>query len=113
MLRGRSIGEPYSGYGPTGRHNREYTRAELDALLHGANFAGEVRAANIDGYVPPDRLGRLLRGAAGLPGARAERRRDHLFAAARKTGPPVLAYPEWLFRAVYPERMRAGGVELV
>jgi SAM-dependent methyltransferase len=113
VLRGQSIGEPYSGYGPTGRHNREYTRAELDALLHGANFAGEVRAANIDGYVPPDRLGRVLRAAAGLPGPRAERRRDHLFAVARKTGPPVLAYPDWLFRAVYPERMRAGGVELV
>jgi SAM-dependent methyltransferase len=113
VLRGRSIGEPYSGYGPTGRHNREYTSAELEALLHGANFAGEVRAANIDGYVPPDGLGRLLRAAAGMPGARAERRRDHLFAAVRKTGPPVLAYPDWLFRAVYPERMRAGGVKLV
>jgi SAM-dependent methyltransferase len=112
MLRGCSVGEPYSGYGPTGRHNREYTRAELVALLRAANFSAEVRAHNIDGYAPPDRLGRLLRAAAALPGEHAERRRDHLFAVARKVGPPLLTYPSWLFRAIHPERMRAGGVEL-
>jgi SAM-dependent methyltransferase len=113
VLRGQSIGEPYSGYGPTDRHNREYTRAELAALLRGANFEGEARAHNIDGYAPPDRLGRLLRAAAALPGRRAERRRDHLFALARKAGPPVVAHPDWLFRAIHPDRMRAGGVELI
>jgi len=112
LLRGQSIGESYSGYGPTDRHNREYTRAELAALLRATNFAGEVRAHNIGGYAPPDRLGRLLRAVAALPGEHFERRRDHLFAVARKSGPPVLAHPEWLFRAIHPERMRAGGVEL-
>lgn len=113
QLRGRSTAEPYSGYGPTGRHNREYTRAELAALLRAANFVADVQAHNIDGYAPPDRLGRLLRAAAGLPGEHAERRRDHLFALARKAGPPVLAHPRWLYRAIDPERMRAGGVELI
>jgi hypothetical protein len=112
MLRGRSVGEPYSGYGPTDRHNREYTRAELAALLRAANFDAEVRAYNIDGYGPPDRLGRLLRALTGLPGEHAERRRDHLFAVARKAGPPVLAFPDWLYRAIDRERMRAGGVQL-
>jgi SAM-dependent methyltransferase len=112
QLRGLSTGEPYSGYGPTGRHNREYTRAELAALLRAANFGADVGAHNIDGYAPPDRLGRLLRAAAGLPGEHAERRRDHLFAVAAKVAPPVLAHPSWLFRAIDPERMRAGGVEL-
>jgi SAM-dependent methyltransferase len=113
VLRGRSVGEYYSGYGPTDRHNREYTRAELAALLGAANFDGAVRAHNIDGYAPPDRLGRLLRAAAALPGEHAERRRDHLFALATKSGPPLLAHPGWLFRAIHPERMRAGGVELI
>ena len=112
LLRGQSIGESYSGYGPTDRHNREYTRAELAALLRATNFAGEVRAHNIGGYAPSDRLGRLLRAVAALPGEHFERRRDHLFAVARKSGPPLLAHPEWLFRAIHPERMRAGGVEL-
>lgn len=112
QLRGRSTGEPYSGYGPTDRHNREYTRAEVAALLRASNFAGQVRAFNIDGYQPPDRLGRALRAAAALPGAHAERRRDHLFAAARKAGPPVLAHPQWLYRAIDPARMAAGGVSL-
>jgi len=112
QLRGRSTGEPYSGYGPTDRHNREYTRAEVEALLRAANFACDVRAFNIDGYRPDDRLGRALRAAAALPGEHAERRRDHLFALGRKAGPPVLAHPSWLYRAIDPERMRAGGVEL-
>jgi SAM-dependent methyltransferase len=112
QLRGRSTGEPYSGYGPTDRHNREYTRAELAALLRAANFRGEVRAFNIDGYRPPDALGRMLRAAAALPGEHAERRRDHLFGVARKAGPPTLAHPAWLYRAIDPERRRAGGVEL-
>jgi SAM-dependent methyltransferase len=112
QLRGRSTGEPYSGYGPTDRHNREYTRAEVAALLRSANFDATVQAHNVDGYTPADPLGRILRAAAALPGSHAERRRDHLFATARKAGPPVLAYPAWLYRAIDPARMAAGGVEL-
>ena len=113
QLRGQSTGEPYSGYGPTDRHNREYTRAEVAALLAAGNFAAEVRAYNIDGYEPPDRLGRVLRALAGLPVEHAERRRDHLFAIARRVGPPVVAHPPWLYRAIDPPRMAAGGVELI
>lgn len=30
FIEGRNIYDPYSGYGPHGRHNREYTRHELE-----------------------------------------------------------------------------------
>ena len=112
-LRGRSFGEHYSGYGPCDRHNREYTRTEVDAVLRAANFVPRVDARNIAGYEPRDRLARALRTAAAAPIERLARHRDHLFAVARKSGPPVLAHPAWLYRAIYPERMREGGVVLV
>jgi SAM-dependent methyltransferase len=113
VLRGQSFGECYSGYGPSDRHNREYTRAEVEAVLLAANFAPRVEAHNIAGYEPRDRFARVLRTAASAPLERLSRHRDHLFALARKTGPPVLAHPGWLYQAVYTERMREGGVALV
>lgn len=113
VLRGRSYGEHYSGYGPSDRHNREYTRAEVDAVLRAANFEPAVQALNVAGYEPRDRLARGLRALAAARAGRLARHRDHLFALARKTGPPLLAHPEWLYRSVHPERMRAGGVALV
>jgi SAM-dependent methyltransferase len=112
VLRGRSFGEHYSGYGPTDRHNREYTAREVEAVLRAANFDARVEAHNIAGYEPRDRLARALRLLARAPAERLARHRDHLFAVARKAGTPVLAHPDWLYHAIYPERMRAGGVLL-
>ncbi len=40
LLEGRNIYDPYSGYGPYGRHNREYTRDELHRLLAYCGFDG-------------------------------------------------------------------------
>lgn len=107
VLRGRSPGARYSCYGASGRHNREFTPAEVQALLELANFTPVVTARNIAGYAPGDRL------AAGLRAVARPARRDHIFAIAVKAGPPRLAFPDWLYADVYPERMRAGGVALV
>ena len=41
LLAGHNIFDPYSGYGPNGRHNREYTVEEVEALLTHAGFAVE------------------------------------------------------------------------
>ncbi len=41
MLKGQSIYDPYSGYGPYGRHNREYTISEVQHLLALNGFAIE------------------------------------------------------------------------
>jgi len=41
LLLGRNIYDPYSAYGPLGRHNREYTLKELITLLNGLGFTVE------------------------------------------------------------------------
>ena len=38
ILAGQNIYDPYSGYGPYGRHNREYTQADLSTLLIANGF---------------------------------------------------------------------------
>jgi SAM-dependent methyltransferase len=38
LISGENICDPYSGYGPYGRHNREYTRRELVTLLQFVGF---------------------------------------------------------------------------
>ncbi len=42
LVAGANIYDPYSGFGPLGRHNREYTRHELVALLRFAGFTVEA-----------------------------------------------------------------------
>ena len=42
LIAGENIYDPYSGYGPYGRHNREYNRDELAKLLAFAGFEIEV-----------------------------------------------------------------------
>src|SRR3989440_9270321 len=42
LIAGENIYDPYSGYGPYGRHNREYNRDELAKLLVFAGFEIEV-----------------------------------------------------------------------
>lgn len=41
MIAGANIYDPYSGYGPYGRHNREYNKHELARLLHFCGFEVE------------------------------------------------------------------------
>jgi SAM-dependent methyltransferase len=38
LLAGQNIYDPYSGYGPYGRHNREYTQQDLFSLLSANGF---------------------------------------------------------------------------
>ena len=48
LFRGRSFYDPYSGYGPYGRHNREFTPAELRLLVEGCGFTiGELEVCDI------------------------------------------------------------------
>jgi SAM-dependent methyltransferase len=42
MLGGLNIYDPYSGYGPYGRHNREYNKHELSLLLDYVGFEFDV-----------------------------------------------------------------------
>jgi SAM-dependent methyltransferase len=58
MVDGRNIYDPYSGFGPYGRHNREYTLHDLYRLLAFVGFQFDV-AFTADGHAPnPERRAR-------------------------------------------------------
>ena len=42
LAAGANLYDPYSGYGPYGRHNREYTRHELVKLLEFVGFQPDI-----------------------------------------------------------------------
>ena len=54
MVNGANIYDPYSGFGPYGRHNREYTRHELRRLLEFVGF--EVESSFTADGQPPIRV---------------------------------------------------------
>jgi SAM-dependent methyltransferase len=87
MVNGANIYDPYSGFGPYGRHNREYNRHELHRLLDFAGFEVE-HSFSADGH-PTDHL-RWPRYdlAAPLVDFRREDLGHYLFVRARATRPP-------------------------
>jgi SAM-dependent methyltransferase len=67
LISGTNIYDPYSGYGPYGRHNREYNRHELDQLLRFEGFeptqcfTADVHANNAQSFCSVDKIADLLR----------------------------------------------------
>jgi SAM-dependent methyltransferase len=99
LLAGENLYDPYSGYGPYGRHNREYTPGEVRRLLEYAGFATDVAFtadvhANHAGWFTP-----LAQCHAVLK--RTEALGQYIFVRARKTQAPRPKRPTWLFRS-YP-----------
>ena len=101
LVGGRNIYDPYSGFGPYGRHNREYTRHELTRLLEFVGFEVE-ESFTADGHTST---------AAGQPEygdvtpLLASRREDlghYLFFRARASGIPREGLPSFLYRS-WPE----------
>jgi SAM-dependent methyltransferase len=101
MLAGENIYDPYSAYGPYGRHNREYTKHELAQLLNYCGFEVEVLfsadvhenlAANffsLDAVVPL-----VKRREADLG--------QYLFLRSRNNAPSRTKRPGWLYRSFPP-----------
>lgn len=101
ILSGTNIYDPYSGYGPYGRHNREYTRHEIVRLLEYCGFTQEVfftadvhrnHAAdffNVSEIVP------LVSYRSGDLG-------QYLFSRWRNDKPMPDQLPSWLYRS-YPD----------
>lgn len=92
LLTHRNIYDPYSGYGPYGRHNREYTTHELVDLVYGCGFEIE-QVVTADKYKHPA-WQRLLRQLW-------RRFRDNIYIVARKSRPRVEYRPEGLYRSFY------------
>ena len=104
FLEGRNMYDPYSGYGPYGRHNREYTRHELHLLMNHAGFKVETSyTANVYANVgataaPPGDINRLL---SHVPG-REHDLGQYLVTRWRNDDEANRGLPRWLYRS-YPE----------
>jgi SAM-dependent methyltransferase len=67
MISGENIYDPYSGYGPYGRHNREYNKHELNLLLNhlgftvDSMFTADVHQNNASSYPSLSKLTPLLK----------------------------------------------------
>ena len=101
LIGGANIYDPYSGYGPYGRHNREYNLHELALLLrfHGYDptvcFTADVHANNSQDFFQISKISKFLR----------FRERDlgqYIFVKAISLDTPLEnKKPGWLYRS-YP-----------
>ena len=104
IVAGEGTGDPYSGNGPYGRHNREFTLHELSRLLDFCGFEIEIaftadshRVELSDRYAFVETVP-LLR--------RRERDLGHyIFIRARKVREPRVGLPSFLFAAYPPGRI--------
>jgi SAM-dependent methyltransferase len=101
MADGRSIYDPYSGFGPYGRHNREFSMTELLHLLefagfeHESSFTADAHREDHSGH-PKFEM------ASSLIADRPAHLGQYLFAAVRANRQPEPGLPASLFRS-YPE----------
>ena len=104
LLAGINVHDQYSGHGPYGRHNREYTRQELELLLRYAGFEVES-LASADVY--PNRAAEFADWRPLVPTllSRKDELGQYLFARARRTGPGAAKRPDSLFRSFPPDEL--------
>jgi SAM-dependent methyltransferase len=109
QLRGTSMADRYSGYGPYGRHNREYTGREVrDLLVHGAFRVDEYFTADVHDD-PRHRIERaLLRAGLSLWKGRNAHLGFYQFAVATKVGPANTCKPRWLYQSFDESEMCDG-----
>lgn len=96
LVAGANIYDPYSGHGPYGRHNREYTMGELHRLLPAAGFA--IDTAFTSDVHPNDAF--RYADALELASARAHEGLlgQYLFVRATRVEAVDMSRPEWLYR---------------
>jgi SAM-dependent methyltransferase len=109
MISGANIYDPYSGYGPYGRHNREYNKHELFLLLSHLGFeieemyTSDVHTNNSNNYYPVDKFSNNVLGMSN-------RRLDlgqYIFLRAKNSSPAKSCKPNWLYRS-YPQNELCG-----
>jgi len=100
MLSGANIYDPYSGYGPYGRHNREYNKHEMNLLLTYAGFTiqemftADVHANNAWHFFDLTKLRSQLKFRQADLG-------QYIFLRAICSGVDQGKKPSWLYRS-YP-----------
>ncbi|WP_419816378.1 methyltransferase domain-containing protein [Glacieibacterium sp.] len=97
LIAGENLYDPYSGYGPYGRHNREYTVAELERLMNHCGFEREIL---FTGNVSPPVHDSLPVAVAGV-GDRlsAGDLGQYIFSRWRNVAATSPGRPEWLYRS--------------
>ena len=97
VLLQQSIYDPISGHGMHGRHNREYSRAELCQLLDAIGYSVTVRRTieTSNNWLYRRALARLGYGE------------HHLIVASKNPGPARRARPTWLYQS-YPKEFYEG-----
>jgi SAM-dependent methyltransferase len=101
LVNGANMYDPYSGFGPYGRHHRAYTRHELHRLLEFLGFDVEYSFA-ADGHTSDAESWPQYAEVAPLVEYRREDLGHYLFVKARKTREPRTGLPSFLFRS-WPE----------
>lgn len=108
LIDGVNIYDPYSGYGPYGRHNREYTMHDLVHLLRFAGFEVERQfTADSNAGDDPRDLPKYA-SVAPLLEFRSPDLGQYLFVIARRTQSPRDGLPTALYRS-YPAEMLVEG----
>jgi SAM-dependent methyltransferase len=104
MLAGANIYDPYSGYGPYGRHNREYNRHELTLLLEHCGFEVEVFfSADVHENISANLFS--LQSIVPLVKFRENDLGHYLFTRARNSTPAHEKRPAWLYRSYPPDEL--------
>lgn len=104
MVAGANIYDPYSGYGPYGRHNREYNKHELNLLLSYCGFEAEVMFTadvhenNAPNYSAIDPLVPLLKFRESDLG-------QYIFIRCHASRAPGKKRPSWLYRSYPPDQL--------
>lgn len=105
LIAGSNLYDPYSGFGPYGRHNREYNRHEVVLLLEFLGFkieqifTSDVHANDAHFYGDPAKFIHLVH-------HRWDDLGQYIFIEAIKTGePPGPRKPKWLYRSYPPEEL--------
>lgn len=96
IIRGRNLYPPYSGWGVTSRHNREFTCSELGRLLEANGFTVETNTSHADPgyrYAPALRWVARSLDSAGV----GKGLLDNIHVRAFKRGPARYAYPADMF----------------
>jgi len=104
LVNGANMYDPYSGFGPYGRHNREYTRHELHRLLEFAGFEVET-SLTADGHPSNPARWPLFEQTAPLVRPRREDLGHYLFVKARAVRPPREGLPSFLYRSYPPDQI--------
>lgn len=96
LVRGHNLYHPYFGFGVYGRHNREYTAAELGELFRMHHFETTVVAADAYRHDWPYRWATRFGPLRG--------RKDNLFVIGRSRGARTRRYPAWLYESLWARR---------